>query len=81
MNHEKLELSKLWGSKIPENGLLKKSQPINKETYFFVLLLFLLQDNSYYCLVSKFQVSKLQIAIEVIKFLIWPQKCLFLICL
>ena len=28
-------LKKLWGSKNPKKGLLKKSQPIKKETYFF----------------------------------------------
>ena len=44
-----------------------KSPPIKKETYFFVLFLFLLQDNSYSYLVLKFQVSNLKIAIEVIK--------------
>ena len=42
---QKLELSrlrkkKLWISKNPENGLFKKSQPIKKETYFFVLFCF-----------------------------------------
>ena len=41
---KKLELSKLWGSKNPENGLFQKSRPIKKDTYFFVLFLFLLQD-------------------------------------
>ena len=61
---------KLWGSKNSENGLFQKSHPIKKDTYFFILFLFLLQDHSYSCLVSKFQVSKLEIAIEVIKLLI-----------
>jgi hypothetical protein len=37
---------------------------IKKERYFFVVFLFLLQDNSYYSLVLKFKVSKLKIAIE-----------------
>ena len=42
---KKLELSKLhrkklWGSKNPENGLFKKSEPIKKETYFFILFCF-----------------------------------------
>ena len=45
---------------------------------FFVIFLFLLQDNSYSCLVLKFQVSKLKSAIEVTKLSIWPQKCVFL---
>ena len=49
-----------------------------KRHIFFVLFLFLLQDNCYYCLVLKFQVSKLKIAVEVTKLSIWPQKCLFL---
>ena len=31
---------KLWGSKNPENGLFKKSHPIKKDTYFFVLFCF-----------------------------------------
>ena len=58
---------KLWGSKNPENGFFQKSHLIKKDTYFFVLFLFLLQDNSYSCLVLKFQVSKLKIAKEIIK--------------
>ena len=63
------------GSKNPENGLFQKSHTINKEIYFFVFFLFLLQDNSYSCSVLKFQMSKLKIAIEeVIKLSIWPQK-------
>ena len=39
---KKLELSKLcrWGSKNPENGLFKKSQPIKKEILFFILFCF-----------------------------------------
>ena len=53
---------KLWGSKNPENGLFPKSH-IKKETYFFCSFLFLMQDNSNFCLVLKFQVSKLKIAI------------------
>ena len=82
---KKLELSilsyvekKLWGSKNPKNGLFQKSYPIKKETYLFVLFLILLQDNSYSCSVFKFKVSKLKIAIEVMKLSIYPQKCLFL---
>jgi hypothetical protein len=80
---KKLELSKLnrkklWGSINPENGLFQKSHLIKKDIYFFVLFLYLLQDNSYSCLVLKFQVSKLKIAIEVIKISMRPQKCLFL---
>ena len=63
-------LKKLWGSKNPENGLFQKSRPIKKETYLFFLILFLLQDNSFSCLVLKFQVSKLKIAIETKKILI-----------
>ena len=79
----KLELSKLcrkklWGSNYPKNGLFKKSHLIKKETYFFVLFLFLLQDNNYSCLVLKFQVSKLKIAVEVIQLSMRPQKGLFL---
>ena len=58
--------------------ITQKSHLIKKEAYFFVLFLFLLQDNSYSCLVSKFQVSKLKIAIEVIKLSMQQQKCLFL---
>ena len=58
---------KLWGSKNPENSLLQKSRLIKKGTYFFVLFLFLLQINSYSCLVLNFQVSKLKIVIELIK--------------
>ena len=68
------EEKKLWGSKNPENGLFQKSHPIKKETYFFVLFLFLLQDNSYSCLVLKLQVSKLKNAIEMINVSFWPQK-------
>ena len=45
---------------------IQKILIIKKERYFFVLFLFLLQDNSYSFLVLKFQVSKLKIAIEVI---------------
>ena len=71
----------LLSSKNPENGLFQKSHLIKKETYFFVLFLFLLQDISCSCLVLKFQVSKLKISIEVIKLSIWPQKWLFLKCL
>ena len=53
---KKLDLSKLCrkkvrGSKTSENGLFQKSDLIKKETYFFVLFLFLLQDSSYSCLV------------------------------
>jgi hypothetical protein len=29
---------KLWGSKNPGNGLFKKSQPLKKETYFYIFL-------------------------------------------
>ena len=32
---------KLWGSKNPENGSFKKSQPIKKETYCFFLFVFI----------------------------------------
>ena len=39
--------------------------PYQKRGFFFVFLLFLLQDNSYCCLVSKFQDSKLKMAIVV----------------
>ena len=49
---------KLWGSKNPEYGLFKKSHPIKKETYFFVLFQFLLHDNSYFCLVLRIQDKK-----------------------
>ena len=70
---------KLQGSKNPENGLFKKSHSIKKET-FFILFLFLLQDNSYSCLVLQFQVPKLKIAIEVTKLSFWPQKCVFFKC-
>ena len=31
---------KLWSSKNPEKRLVKKSQPIKKETYFYDLFLF-----------------------------------------
>ena len=60
---KKLELSKLckkklWDSKNPENCMFQKSHLIKKETYFFDLFLFLLQDISYSSLVLKFQVSK-----------------------
>ena len=78
-----LELSKLfrkkklWGSKNPENVLLKKITLSKKDTVFFTLFLFLLQDNNYTCLVLKFQVSNLKISIEVIKLLILPEKCVF----
>ena len=68
---------KLWGSKNPENGLFQKSHLIKKETIFFVLFLFLLQEISYSCLVLKFQVSNLKIQIEITKLSIWPQKCVF----
>ena len=83
---KKLELSKLnrkklWGSKNPENGLFQKSHLVKKDTYFLVLFLFLLQDNSYSCLVLKFQFYKLKIPIEVIKLTMRPQKCLFSKCL
>ena len=54
---------KLWGSKNPENTLFQKSHLIKRETYLFVLFLFMLQDISYSCLVLKFQGSKLKIAI------------------
>ena len=67
----------LWSSKNPENGLFQKSHFIKKDTYIFVLFLFLLQDNSYSFLALKFQISKLEIAIEVIKLLMRPQKYLF----
>ena len=36
----KLRRKKIWGSKNPENGFFKKSQPIKKETYFCVLFWF-----------------------------------------
>ena len=72
------KLEKLWGSKNRENGLFQKSHLIKKVTYFFVLFLFLLQDNSYSCLVLKFKVSKLKIVIKVIKLSMQPQKCLSL---
>jgi hypothetical protein len=71
-------LKKLWGSKNPENGLFQKSHLIKKETYFFVLFLFMLQDNSYSCSVLRFKVSKLKIAIEVVKLSMRPLKRLFL---
>ena len=71
-------LKKLWGSKNPENGLFQKSHLIKKETYFFVLFLFMLQDNSYSCPVLRFKVSKLKIAIEVVKLSMRPLKRLFL---
>ena len=45
----------------------KKVTLSKKRQMFFVLSLFLLQDNSYSCLVLKFQVSKSKIAIEVTK--------------
>ena len=40
---------------------------LSKKRHIFLLLLFLLQDNSYSCLVKKFQVFKIKIALEVIK--------------
>ena len=46
---------------------VQKKSPYQKRDIFFILFLFLLQDNSYSCLVSKFQVSKLKNAIEVIQ--------------
>ena len=58
--------------------MFQKSHLFKKDTYFFVLFLFLLQDNSFSCLVLEFQVSKLKIAIEVIIISMRPQKCLFL---
>ena len=63
---------KLWGFKNPGNGLFQKSV-LSKKRHIF-----LLQNNSYSCLVLKFQVSKLKIAIRVTKLSIWPQKCVFL---
>ena len=65
---------KLLGSK---NPCSKKSPYQIRETKFFVLFLFLLQNESYSCLVLKFQVYKLQIGVEVTKWSILPQKCLF----
>ena len=56
--------------------VVPKKSP-HQKTYFFVLFLFLLQDKSYSCLVLKFQVSKLKIAIELIELSMQPQKCLF----
>ena len=56
----------------------KKVTLSKKRHIFFVLFLFLLQDNSYSRLVLKFQVSKLKIKIEVTNISIWPQKCVFL---
>ena len=47
---------KLWGSKNLYIGLFQKSHSIKKESYFFVLFLFLLQYNSNFFLVLKFQV-------------------------
>ena len=44
---------------------LKKSK--KKDIFFCSFSIFLLQDNSYSCLVLKFQAAKLKIAIEVIK--------------
>ena len=38
---------KLLSSKNPENGLFQKSPSIKKDKYFFVLFLYLLQENSY----------------------------------
>ena len=45
----------------------KKVTLSKREIFFFVLFLFLLQDNSHSCLGLKFQLSKLEIAIEVTK--------------
>ena len=59
---------KLWGFKNPENVCLKKVA-LSKKGYIFLSFLFLLQGNSYTCLVLKFQVSKLKIEIELIKLL------------
>ena len=56
----------------------KKVTLSKKRNTFFVIFLFMLQDNSYSSLVLKFQVSKLKIAIEVTKLSIWPQKSVFL---
>ena len=81
---KKLKLSKLcrkksYGAlKILEMACLKKVTLSKKRHIFFLLFLFLLKDNSYFCLDLKFQVSKLKNAIEVIKLSIWLQKCLFL---
>ena len=55
----------------------KKVTLSKREIFFFILFLFLLHDNSYFCLGLKFQVSKLKIAIEVTKLSIWSQKCVF----
>ena len=70
---KEFELSILCRKKV----MFQKSHPVKKETYIFVLFLFMMQNNSYSCLVLKFQVSKLKTAIEVIKLSIWPQKCSF----
>ena len=40
----KLRRKKLWVSKNPEKGLFKKSQPIKKDTYFFILFLVLYKN-------------------------------------
>ena len=81
---KKLELFKLCIKK--SNGALKilkmacsKKVTLSKKRHIFLFLfLFLLQDKSYSCSVLKFQVSKLKIAIVVIKLSMRPQKCLFL---
>ena len=66
---------KLWALKILKIACSKKvTRSKNRKIYY---VLFLLQDNSYSSLVLKFQVSKLKIAIEVIKLSIWPQKSFF----
>ena len=59
----------------------KKSPYQKRDIFYFVLFLFLLQDNSYACLVLQFQVSRLKIAIELTKLSFWPQKFVFLKCL
>ena len=46
----------------------KKVTLSKKIHILFFIFLFLLQDNSYYCLVLKLQVSKLKIAIEIINY-------------
>ena len=51
--------------KILKMAYSKKATLSKKRHIFFVLFLFLLQDNGYSCLVLLFQVSKLKIAIEV----------------
>ena len=69
---KKLELSKLYRKK--SNGALKilkmtcsKKVTLSKKRHIFCSYIFMLQDNCYSCLVSKFQVSKIKIAIEDIK--------------